>query len=185
MTPDDTPDFVAINRESWTRSNAEYTDAQAEGRWAETEITWGVWGVSEDTVRVLPSVRGKDVIELGCGTGYVGAWLKRRGARRVVGVDITPAQLVSARRADARAGLGLEFLEASAEAVPLPGDSFDLGLGIRRFDLVRPVPVDSRGEGQRGWDLSWRYQSRRPRSRPSRPSAPARPGKSSTGSCGR
>ena len=34
--------------------------------------------------------QGKDVVELGCGTAYFGAWLKRRGAARVVGVDITP-----------------------------------------------------------------------------------------------
>jgi ubiquinone/menaquinone biosynthesis C-methylase UbiE len=32
-----------------------------------------------------------EVIELGCGTAYFGAWLKKHGAARVVGVDITPA----------------------------------------------------------------------------------------------
>ena len=38
-----------------------------------------------------------DVVELGCGTAYVSAWLARRGARPV-GVDVTPAQLATARR---------------------------------------------------------------------------------------
>lgn len=128
MAVEETPDYVAINREAWTRSNAEYTDARTESKWAEAEITWGVWSTPEETVRVLPDVGGKNVIELGCGTGYIGAWLKRRGAHRVVGVDVTPAQLASARRADAQAGLGLEFLEASAEDVPLPGDGFDLAV---------------------------------------------------------
>ena len=54
---------------------------------------------------------GKDVVELGCGTGYFGAWVKRAGARRVVGVDVTPAQLETARRMNEEFGLGLEFLE--------------------------------------------------------------------------
>jgi SAM-dependent methyltransferase len=122
------PDYLAVNRESWTRANAEYTDARAKEAWAKDEIDWGVWGVLETDVRALPEVARKDVIELGCGTAYFGAWLKKRGARRVVGVDITPAQLETARRMDAELGLGLELLEANAEDVPLPDASFDLAV---------------------------------------------------------
>ena len=56
-----------------------------------------MWGIPETEVRVLPeSMEGLDVIELGCGTGYVSSWLARRGARPV-GVDVTPAQLETAR----------------------------------------------------------------------------------------
>ena len=83
------PDYVAINREGWTRANADYTDRQAEGAWAQTEITWGQWSQPESEIRMLPDVTGLDVIELGCGTAYFGAWLKRAGARRVVGVAMT------------------------------------------------------------------------------------------------
>ena len=120
------PDYVAINREGWTRANAEYTDRQARGAWAQEEITYGKWQLRESDLRVLPEIEGKDVIELGCGTAYFGAWLKRAGARRVVGVDVTPAQLETARRMDEEFGLGLEFIEANAEDVPLPDQSFDL-----------------------------------------------------------
>jgi len=119
------PDYVAINREGWTHSNAEYTDRSAHDAWAQEEITWGIWAKPESEVRILPEVTGKDVIELGCGTAYFGAWFKRGGARRVVGVDVTPAQLDTARRMDAEFGLGLELIEANAEDVPLPDESFD------------------------------------------------------------
>jgi ubiquinone/menaquinone biosynthesis C-methylase UbiE len=120
------PDYVAINREGWTRANAEYTDARAREAWAQEQITWGTCGLPESEVRVLPDLGGKDVVELGCGTAYFGAWLKRHGARRVVGVDVTPAQLETARRMDAEFGLGLEFLEENAERTSLPDASFDL-----------------------------------------------------------
>jgi SAM-dependent methyltransferase len=79
-------------------------------------------------VRALPELAGKDVVELGCGTAYLGAWIKRAGARRVVGVDLTPAQLETARRMDAEFGLGLELVEANAEATGLPAESFDLAV---------------------------------------------------------
>ena len=36
------PDSVAVNRELWTRSNAEYTDRQALGKWQQEELDWGV-----------------------------------------------------------------------------------------------------------------------------------------------
>jgi SAM-dependent methyltransferase len=122
------PDHVIINREAWTAANAEYTHGNARSAWAQEEITWGIWEVPEAKLGTLPEVDGKDVIELGCGTGYFGARLKRRGARRVVGVDITPAQLETARQCEAEFGLGLEFIEANAEEIPLESAQFDLAV---------------------------------------------------------
>ena len=121
-------DYLAKNRESWTKANAEYTDARAEQSWSRPEIEWGMCDTLEADVRMLPELEGKDVIELGCGTAYFGAWIKRAGARRVVGVDITPAQLDTARRVNDKLGLGLEFVEANAEETGLPGESFDLAV---------------------------------------------------------
>jgi SAM-dependent methyltransferase len=119
------PDYVANNRVAWTVANAEYTDAAAREAWGR-DIGWGMWHIPERELRALPEVAGKDIVELGCGTAYFGAWLKRAGARRVVGVDVTPAQLDTARRMDGEFGLGLELIEANAEDVPLPDESFDL-----------------------------------------------------------
>jgi SAM-dependent methyltransferase len=119
---------VSANKELWTRSNAEYTDARAPKAWLEEEITWGVWHVPERQVRVLPAdLTGLDVVELGCGTAYVSAWLARRGARPV-GVDPTRAQLDTARRCQRELGITFELVEAAAEQVPLPDSSFDLAV---------------------------------------------------------
>jgi hypothetical protein len=38
---------AARNRDLWTKSNAEYTDAQAAEKWALDEVTWGLWDVPE------------------------------------------------------------------------------------------------------------------------------------------
>ena len=124
----DKPDYLAVNRDAWTKSNAEYTDAKADLNWAQTEIAWGLWKVPDRDVKALPDLAGKDVIELGCGTAYFGSWIKRHGARRVVGVDLTPAQLETAHRLNDQHRLGLELLEANAESVPLPDASFDLAV---------------------------------------------------------
>src|SRR5438270_645797 len=85
------------------------------------------FGEPEAKLGVLGEVAGKDVIELGCGSGYFGAWLARRGAR-VTGVDITPAQLETARRCSRELGIELELIEANAEEVPLADELFDLAI---------------------------------------------------------
>jgi SAM-dependent methyltransferase len=120
-------DHVALNRARWTESNARFTDGDALRSWRQDEITWGVFGVPENEVRVLGAVDGLDVVELGCGTAYVSAWLARRGAR-VVGVDPTPAQLETARAMQQEFGLAFPLVEAGAERVPLPDASFDLAV---------------------------------------------------------
>jgi SAM-dependent methyltransferase len=122
------PDYALVNREQWTRVNAEFTDGNAHAAWSQEEITWGMAQAHEDDLRVLPDLRGSDVVELGCGTGYFGARIKRQGAARVVGVDLTPAQLESARRMESEFRLGLEFVEANAEETGLPDASFDLAV---------------------------------------------------------
>ena len=95
--------------------------------WAEAEIRWGVFQEPETEVGALPDVAGMDVIELGCGTAYFSAWLAKRGARPV-GIDVTPAQLETARECQKEFGLEFPLIEASAEDVPLPDQSFDLAL---------------------------------------------------------
>jgi SAM-dependent methyltransferase len=118
---------TARNVEVWTKANAEYTDQRAAEAWAKDEIDWGMFSVPESEANVLGDVSGKDVVELGCGTAYFGAWLAQRGAR-VVGVDVTPAQLETARRLQRETGLEFRLVEASAEDVPLPDESFDLAV---------------------------------------------------------
>ena len=120
-------DYVAENRANWTTSNAEYTDAQADRAWRAEDITWGMFGGSEKEVGVLGDVAGLDVVELGCGTAYFSAWLARCGARPV-GIDVTPAQLETARRLQGETGIEFPLIEANAESVPLPDESFDLAV---------------------------------------------------------
>jgi SAM-dependent methyltransferase len=115
------------NRAYWQQQNQLSYDASAESAWAETELDWGLYSVPDSQVGVLKEVSGLDVIELGCGTAYISAKLKRRGARPV-GVDVTPAQLATARRCQRQFGLEFPLIEASAIQVPLPDASFDLAI---------------------------------------------------------
>jgi SAM-dependent methyltransferase len=120
-------DYIQRNIESWTRTNAEYTDERAREAWASPEITYGIFGIPETDLGALGDVAGLDVVELGCGTAYFSAWLARRGARPV-GVDPTPAQLATAHRMQSETGIEFPLVDGVAEDVPLPDASFDLAV---------------------------------------------------------
>jgi len=126
MASSELSSHAQINRAAWTEYAAVFSE-WAPRAWARNDIVWGVWKTPESDLGVLPDVAGKDVVELGCGTAYFSSWLARRGAR-VVGIDITPAQLETARALQREHDLDFPLLEASAEDVPLPDESFDVAI---------------------------------------------------------
>jgi SAM-dependent methyltransferase len=81
--------------------------------------------VPEAELRILDDVRGRDVLEYGCGAAQWAIHLARRGAR-VVALDQSRRQLHHARRNRARADVDLALVCASAVAVPLRDETFDL-----------------------------------------------------------
>jgi SAM-dependent methyltransferase len=120
-------EYVQRNRARWDVEAKDYA-AAGERAWARQEPAWGVWRVTESTLRVLPDdLAGKDVIELGCGTAYVSAWLARRGAH-VVGIDASSAQLTTARRLQRQHRLEFPLIQADAELVPCRDAAFDLAI---------------------------------------------------------
>jgi SAM-dependent methyltransferase len=120
------PDYVRQNREYWNELALEYREP-GHRDWS-GEPSWGIWGIPESEVRLLPDdLGGLDTIELGCGTAYVSAWLARRGARPV-GIDNSPAQLETARALQAEFGIEFPVHLGNAEATPFPDASFDLAI---------------------------------------------------------
>jgi SAM-dependent methyltransferase len=125
--PGDQSDHVRRNREAWNAWAADFV-TPGERAWASEEPYWGIWAIPEAELNVLPGdLTGVDAVELGCGTGYVSAWLLRRGARPV-GVDVSREQLATARRLQDEHGLSFPLFEASAEHLPFPDASFDLAI---------------------------------------------------------
>ena len=99
----------------------------------------------ESDARQLGDVDGLDVVELGCGTAYVSAWLARRGARpgrrrRDPGParDRPPLPGGDRDRIPARRG------ERRGRAAPVR-ELRPRRLRVRRQHLVRPAPLDSGG----------------------------------------
>ena len=118
---------VLANRVYWD-GLAERFATRARLLWAAEQPLWGIWNIPQEQLPVLPGdVAGLDTIELGCGTGYVSAWLARRSARPV-GVDNSERQLATAAAMQTEFGVRFPLVHGDAERVPYPDGSFDLAI---------------------------------------------------------
>ncbi len=73
----------------------------------------------------LPSGRALDVLDVGCGTGFLTFELVARG-HRVTGVDFAAAMLGEALRKATERNVSVRFQQADAEELPFTSRSFDL-----------------------------------------------------------
>ena len=79
-------------------------------------------------------------------TGYVSAWMRRRGAS-VYAIDNSEAQLATARRLSDLHGLDdIEWVHGNAETVAQPDGSFDFAISEYGAAIwCEPMALDRRG----------------------------------------
>ncbi len=117
--------YAAHNRRTWDEQSAKYQATHGSQLAASGGTAWGVWQLPESDLQALGDVRGKDVLELGCGAAQWSIALQAMGAR-VTGLDNSSVQLEHARALMAEAGADFPLVHASAEATPFADASFDI-----------------------------------------------------------
>jgi 2-polyprenyl-3-methyl-5-hydroxy-6-metoxy-1,4-benzoquinol methylase len=106
-------------------------------RWVNTTFRKAVFERYDITFEQAGDVTGKTILDVGCGSGVYTVDFARRGARRVVGVDLSSNMLKLAAQeaeqhqvADRCAFIQADFLELDLE------DPFDISIAMGVFDYV-------------------------------------------------
>jgi len=73
---------------------------------------------------LLPDLRRRKVLDLGCGFGWFCRWAREQGANHVVGVDVSEKML--ARAGAASADPAITYTRADMEQLELPPKTFDV-----------------------------------------------------------
>jgi 2-polyprenyl-3-methyl-5-hydroxy-6-metoxy-1,4-benzoquinol methylase len=88
-------------------------------------------------------VVGKDVLDVGCGTGHYSLALARQGARVVHGIDVSDAMVEISRRRAVKYGLHSTCVFSLGDPLELAlEDKYDVTIGMGLFDYVKdPLPL--------------------------------------------
>jgi len=86
--------------------------------------------------QVLGDVTGLSILDLACGTGYYAKEIRRRGAARVVGVDVSDAMIRATRAQEQKEPLGVEYVQGDAGSLERLGE-FDIVTGIHLLHYGR------------------------------------------------
>ena len=89
---------------------------------------------------LLPDLREKNVLDLGCGFGWHCRYAREQQARRALGIDISEKMIARAR--ESTNDPAIEYRQLAIEDIDFPAGTFDVVLSslafhyVERFDLV-------------------------------------------------
>lgn len=117
---------------STARANRGWWDRDADSYHAEhgdflgvADFVWCPENMREADARLLGDVRGKRIVEVGCGAAMCSRWLRTHGASPVA-FDLSAGMLRHAREGNVRTGIDVPLVQADAQHLPFRDDSFDL-----------------------------------------------------------
>lgn len=96
------------------------------------------------TLDLLDPQVGEDVLDVGCGPGYLACEIAQRVGTRgsVHGVDVSTSMLTTARRRSPGEGAAaVRFLVGDALSLPFPDASFDAVTATQVYEYVSHVPA--------------------------------------------
>ncbi|MGC8533391.1 MAG: class I SAM-dependent methyltransferase [Candidatus Parvarchaeum sp.] len=113
----------------WWDSASEYYQKEISEDKMNT-VQYGPFGSSEEKLKLLGKIKGKDILELGCGGGQVSIALAKKGAA-CTGIDISNKQIEFAVENAKKEGVKVEFIR-------LPFSHINK-LKPRKFDVIISV----------------------------------------------
>ncbi len=130
----------AANRRWWDADADSYHREHGDFL-GDADLVWCPENLRESDVRLLGEVRGRRVLEVGCGSAPCARYLRSRGAQ-VVAFDLSAGMLAHARAGAARSGIEVPLVQADACELPFASRSFDIAFSA--FGAI-PFVADSAG----------------------------------------
>ena len=79
-------------------------------------------------LKLLGNIRGKKIVDLGCGDGYYSRFFAKNKAQ-VTGIDFSPTSIAIAEHLEKKEKLGIKYFHADIAHLPfLKNESFDIAL---------------------------------------------------------
>ena len=128
----------------------------------------GIGAITEQLQRrliliLLGDVRGRNVLDVGCGDGDLAVELWRRGAT-VTGIDASPEMVEAATARAKREGADISFMMGEAASIPFDPERLDVVVAVTILcfvadadpvfkEIVRAPPPWRRPGDRRTWEM--------------------------------
>ncbi len=111
--------------------------------WIDATFRWDMYVRFDYTMENAEPIHGRTILDVGCGTGRYALEFARRGARRVVGIDIAEKMLAVCEQRAREEHLDDRCVFVHTDLTKYqPDEKFDVCIGIGLFDYIRePLPV--------------------------------------------
>jgi SAM-dependent methyltransferase len=93
---------------------------------------------------LVGDVNGRSILDLASGTGFYSREFKRRGASRVLGVDISGAMVDAARAMEDREPLGVQYEVGDVAELRVLEKRFDLAVAVQLFNYAEDIATIER-----------------------------------------
>ena len=139
---------LATQEDYWDREVNDFDSIYARSKngfdnWIDATFRWDMYARFDYTLENAEPIRDRSFLDVGCGTGRYALEFARRGARRVVGIDIAEKMLAvcQARAREEHFEDRCSFVHTDLTQYQ-PDAQFDVCIGIGLFDYIRePLPV--------------------------------------------
>ncbi|MFD4240561.1 class I SAM-dependent methyltransferase [Streptomyces sp. NPDC058525] len=88
---------------------------------------------------LVGDVTGKSVLDIACGTGFYSRELRRRGASRVFGFDISGAMVDAAEAIEQAEPLGIAYEVGDTASLRTFDEPFDVAVAVQAFNYAQNV----------------------------------------------
>lgn len=143
IRPADQTTSRLANRRWWDADADDY-HAEHGSFLGEVDLVWCPENLRESEAQLLGPVdrlRGRTILEIGCGSAPCSRWLVTRGAHPIA-LDLSAGMLGHARAAARRTGIDVPLVQADACELPFADECFDLVFSA--FGAI-PFVADSAG----------------------------------------
>ncbi len=92
---------------------------------------------------LLPDLRGRRVLDLGCGYGWFSRWAVENGADQVLGIDLSERMLATARSRTSTTAVtpSITYEQHDLEHVTLEADAFDVAYSSLTLHYLEALPA--------------------------------------------
>ncbi len=85
--------------------------------------------------QMLPELEGKTILDLGCGEGGMSQYFAEKGAKKVVGIDVSSNMIASANVQNKYPNV--QYLQLAMEELPAITDKFDIVFSSLAFHYIK------------------------------------------------